>query len=433
MLIIFVIINIVGWAVFFAHLAKKSTLWWAKKIAHPTWLLMATVLTSNSLWAATDNDYWQLPIPPQGDAPQTHHPVTHDISPESCALCHKKQADEWQDSYHAKAASDGLIGQLHYFDQDSAESCLSCHTPRSEQIEDWQDQTLKFKATGIDCASCHLRQHQRYGANNKPTPVHGTVQAKPLFKKADFCSRCHQFSEGRGLKLTGSFLENTHQEWQQSKWSKQNKTCQSCHMPNGSHRFKGIHDAEMTRSALTIKAIRKVAGFSLSLSNQFAGHAFPTYATPRIIVTLTSHDGKNKKNHIIQRQLFLDKHQSLQQKVDTRLQAGETITLFLPLKPHQQATANIRVEPDHFYKQVIYPYFLEESDEVLDQDDKQAQHLLLKAKQVNRDYTLYDIQCPSWQQKNHHCTLSPQPPKGDLMSLPKDNSTIKNHLPSRRN
>ncbi|HFC93149.1 MAG TPA: hypothetical protein ENJ51_10090, partial [Leucothrix mucor] len=70
-------------------------------------LIMVCVLTNRSLWATTDNDYWQLPIPPQGDAPQTHHPITHDISPKSCALCHKKQADEWQDSYHAKAASDG--------------------------------------------------------------------------------------------------------------------------------------------------------------------------------------------------------------------------------------------------------------------------------------------------------------------------------------
>jgi hypothetical protein len=383
---------------------------------------MVCVLISSSIVAEVNNDYWQLPIPLQGDAPKTNHPATHDINPKSCALCHKKQAAEWQNSYHAKAASPGLIGQLHYFDQDNAISCLSCHTPRSEQINDWQDQTLKFKATGIDCASCHLRQHQRYGATTKITPVHGTVQAKPLFKKADFCSRCHQFTEGRGLKLAGSFLENTHQEWQQSNWSQEGQTCQSCHMPKGSHAFKGIHDAEMTRSAFNIQALREATGFSLSLSNQFAGHALPTYATPRIIVTLTSVD--QQKTHIIQRQLILDDQQNLRQKTDTRLQAGETIKLFLPLKPQQQATATIRVEPDHFYQQVIYPYFLEDNDDSeLSEEDKQALQLLLKAKQVKNDYTLYDIQCPSWQQKNHHCTLSPQPPKGESMPLLKANST----------
>jgi putative hemolysin len=386
--------------------------------------MVACLLTNRSLWAETTADYWQLPIPLQGDAPKTHHPITHDINPTACAVCHKKQFDEWQDSYHAKAASAGLIGQLHYFDQDSAISCLSCHTPRSEQIEDWQDQTLKFKATGIDCASCHLRQHQRYGVTKKPTPVHGTVQAEPLFKKADFCSRCHQFSEDRGLKLAGSFLENTHQEWQQSKWGQQNKSCQSCHMPNGSHRFKGIHDADMTRSAFKIQAIREATGFKLSLSNQFAGHALPTYATPRIIVTLASTDGNAKKVHIIQRQLFLDKQQSLQQKVDTRLQAGETIDLFLRLDPKQHAVASIRVEPDHFYQQVIYPYFLEDSeDNTADENEQYALQLLRKAKQVKRDYTLYDIQCPNWQQKNQPCTLSPQPPKGELMPTIEDRST----------
>jgi len=395
-------------------ITKKRYLIWLSLL-----MMVCVLFTNTILWAAADNDYWQLPIPPQGDAPQTHLPITHDISPKTCALCHKKQVDEWQDSYHAKAASAGLIGQLHYFDQDNAESCLSCHTPRSEQIEDWRDQTLKFKATGIDCASCHLRQHQRYGVNRKETAVHGIVKAKPLFKKADFCSRCHQFSEGRGLKLAGTFLENTHQEWKQSKWSQgQQQTCQSCHMPNGSHRFRGIHDAEMTRSAFKIQAIREATGVKLSLSNQFAGHALPTYATPRIIVTLTSVDGKNKKEHIIQRQLFLDKQQSLQQKADTRLQAGESIELFLTLKPKQPATATIRVEPDHFYKQVIYPYFLEDSEnDDLDEDEKEALQLLLNAKQVERDYILYDIQCPSWQQKDQHCTLSPQQPKGDPMSL----------------
>ncbi len=386
-------------------------------------LLVVCVLISDAIWAGTDNDYWQLPIPLQGDAPSTHHPVTHDISPKSCALCHKKQADEWKNSYHAKAASPGLIGQLYYFDQDDAVSCLSCHTPRSEQIQDWQDQSLKFKATGIDCASCHLRQHQRYGATSKTTPVHGTVQAKPLFKKADFCSRCHQFSEGRGLKLAGTFLENTHQEWEQSTWGKKGISCQNCHMPKGSHEFKGIHDANMTRQAFHIEAKREATGFSLSLSNQLAGHALPTYATPRITVTLQSRDKKNIKTHIIQRQLFLDQQQNLQQKADTRLQAGETIKLFLPLKVSQQATAIIRVEPDHFYQQIIYPYFLDDNDSELDKEEKQARQLLLKAKQVKSTYTLYQIQCPSWQQKNHHCTLSPQPPKGDIMTLIEENST----------
>ncbi len=390
-------------------------------------LSIVCVLSSRLIWAKADNDYWLLPIPLQGNAPATYHPITHDISPKSCALCHKKQANQWQSSYHAKAASPGLIGQLHYFDQGNAISCLSCHTPRSEQINDWQDQTLKFQATGIDCASCHLRQHQRYGANEKNTSVHGTVQANALFKQSNFCSRCHQFTTGRGSKLAGKFLENTYQEWQQSPWSEQGVSCQSCHMPKGSHRFKGIHDADMTRRAFKIEAVREATGFSLLLKNQFAGHALPTYATPRIVVTLESSDKQDKKTYIIQRQLFLNDEQNLQQKADTRLQAGESIKLFLPLTVKQQATATIKVEPDYFYQQVIYPYFLEDNDESdLNSEDKQSLKLLLKAKQISRDYILYDIQCPRWQvtqPQNHNCTLSPQLPKGDLMPSIKDHST----------
>jgi len=124
----------------------------------------------------------------------------------------------------------------------------------------------------------------------------------------------------------------------------------------------------------------------------------------------------------------LDSEQQLQQKADTRLQPNQTLELFLKLTPDQHANATIRVEPDHFYQQVIYPYFLEDDDSNttaidISKEEQQARRLLQQAKQEKRDYTLYDIQCPSWQKKNHQCTLSPQPPKGELMPSLKDNST----------
>ncbi len=376
---------------------------------NPTYLLFLLIIVclSTTVWA---NNYWQLPIPLQGKAPEKNHPLTHNVSPKSCGLCHQKQYKEWQGSWHAKAASPGLLGQLHYFDQDSSESCLTCHTPRSEQVQQWQTKQLNYQGAGIDCASCHLRQHQRHSTNEKTTTPHGKVQKKALFKQAEFCSPCHQFSEGKGLKLAGTFLENTHQEWQQSSWGKQGTTCQSCHMPNGSHQFKGIHDADMTRSAFKIKATREATGLRLLLTNHAAGHALPTYATPRIVVTLTS-DNNEQKQHIIQRQLYLDTEQQLQQKADSRLHPKQTLELFLTLTPEQQASATIRVEPDHFYQQVIYPYFLDDDSNAeatdMSKEEQQARQLLQQAKQENRDYTLYDIQCSRWQQKPHDCTLSP--------------------------
>jgi hypothetical protein len=180
-------------------------------------------------------------------------------------------------------------------------------------------------------------------------------------------------------------------------------------MPNGSHQFKGIHDPDMTRRAFKIQAIREATGLRLLLTNHAAGHALPTYATPRIIVTLTS-DSNEQKQHIIQRQLYLDTDQQLQQKADSRLQPNQTLELFLNLTPQQQAKATIRVEPDHFYQHVIYPYFLDDdnaSDTDISKEEQQARQLLQQAKQEKRDYTLYNIQCPHWQQKNHDCTLSP--------------------------
>ena len=395
-----------------------------KRKNNPCSLFLIILLwLSTTLWA---DNYWQLPIPPQGNAPQTHHPLTHNLNPKSCGLCHKKQYEEWQNSWHAKAASAGLLGQLYYFDQDNSESCLSCHTPRSEQIEQWQTEQLNYQGTGIDCASCHLRQHQRHGANEKTTTPHGKVQKKALFKQTEFCSPCHQFSAGKGLTLAGTFLENTHQEWQQSSWGKQNTTCQDCHMPNGSHQFKGIHDADMTRLAFKIRAIREATGLRLLLTNHAAGHALPTYATPRIVVTLTS-DNNEQKQHIIQRQLYLDAEQHLQQKADSRLHPNQTLELFLTLTPQQQASATVRVEPDHFYQHVIYPYFLDDnnaSNTKISKEEQKARQLLQQAQQEKRDYTLYDIQCPRWQQKKHECTLFPTPATGDPMIRKKEHHTL---------
>ncbi len=132
------------------------------------------------------------------------------------------------------------------------------------------------------------------------------------------------------------------------------------------------------------------------------------------MVTLTS-DNNEQKQHIIQRQLYLDTEQQLQQKADSRLHPNQTLELFLKLTPEQQASATIRVEPDHFYQQVIYPYFLDDNTDNesntemtnISKEEQKARQLLQQAKQEKRDYTLYDIQCSRWQQKPHDCTLSP--------------------------
>ncbi|MBA7466455.1 hypothetical protein ES707_01639 [subsurface metagenome] len=45
--------------------------------------------------------------------------------------------------------------------------------------------------------------------------------------------------------------ENTLVEWEQSPAARNGMTCQSCHMPQRRHLWRGIHDPDMVRSGLT--------------------------------------------------------------------------------------------------------------------------------------------------------------------------------------
>jgi len=62
-----------------------------------------------------------------------------------------------------------------------------------------------------------------------------------------------------------------------------------CHMPDRRHRWRGIHDADMVRSGLTITAKTGAARYrpgetalvTLRVTSTCVGHAFPTYVAPR--------------------------------------------------------------------------------------------------------------------------------------------------------
>jgi len=44
--------------------------------------------------AAGADEYWTLPIPPQGTAPADYVEPAKDLSPAACGVCHRKQFRE---------------------------------------------------------------------------------------------------------------------------------------------------------------------------------------------------------------------------------------------------------------------------------------------------------------------------------------------------
>jgi hypothetical protein len=94
---------------------------------------------------------------------------------------------------------------------------------------------------------------------------------------------------------------------------------------------------------------------ALRLTNTGAGHYFPTYVTPRVVVTMRQETASGKtlkgttQQHVIAREVTLDLSEEL---FDTRLAPDEERVIEYRLSARPRAThlaVEIRVEPDAFY------------------------------------------------------------------------------------
>ena len=326
--------------------------------------------------------HWRQPLPPQGPPPSRFTPLEASLQPEACGACHPVQHGDWRTSIHAASMGPGVAGQLREMlekDPRSALDCQNCHGPLFEQRplipKDGAlvpnpafDATLRPK--GIPCAGCHVRGHERFGpprrdgtvasaAPRESLPHHGVTRS-PAFLTSEFCRGCHQFTDD-GFALNGKLLENTYREWAASRFAAARVQCQDCHMPDRRHLWRGIHDAEMVRSGITVKLDAAAAGGgdtligTLSVTNTGIGHAFPTYVTPRVVLRgeLIDSDGQavagSRQETIIARDVTLDLAAELS---DTRLLPGETAVLEYRRRAGVagvRARFTVVVYPDWFY------------------------------------------------------------------------------------
>ncbi len=328
--------------------------------------------------------HWRPPLAPQGAPPARFSPLEASLHPEACGTCHSAQFADWRESTHAAATGPGLEGQLVEMlegDPGSALGCLTCHAPLAEQsplvaegdeVRPNPAHDGSLRAKGVPCAGCHVRGHQRFGpprrdgslASGVPrqTLPHDGVTRTPAFLKSEFCGSCHQFAPD-GFALNGKLLENTYNEWKASRFAREGVQCQDCHMPERRHLWRGIHDADMVRSGLTITAapgaVRyrpgDVAVVTLRVTSTRVGHAFPTYVTPRVVLSAELVDGAgqvlagSRQEKLVGREVALDLSR---EAFDTRLRPGQSVTLAFRMKvpgPGMRARLAVVVEPDAFY------------------------------------------------------------------------------------
>ncbi|MDX8413197.1 MAG: multiheme c-type cytochrome [Mariprofundales bacterium] len=367
-----------------------------KKLIFPVALiivgLLLTAASSSNSWLA---DHWDQPQATTSMPPNHWSALERNLHPEACAQCHQQQFNDWKFSRHAHAFSPGLVGQFAGMGTDDANDCLTCHTPLAEQkfnsnsmrrqsLADLRDHPLGFDPygnvnavatplthAGVTCASCHVRGWQRFGppvrgsmkTGHIKRAIHGGFTAKKEYLSSQFCASCHQFPQS--YAINGKPLENTLFEWKQSRFARENISCQQCHMPNRKHEFRGVHDAKMVLSGLKIESRALAHGAVLSIHSIAIGHAFPTYVTPRVIITAKALNNNNKElkhwRWIIERQV--EYSNGWQETRDNRIMPDETRDFIVEHAPDTTSTIHfvITIIPDHFYKGV-YRSLLDNGD-----------------------------------------------------------------------
>ena len=329
--------------------------------------------------------HWSRPIPPQGRPPGRFTPLEASLLPESCGGCHSAQLADWRRSRHAMSMGPGVKGQLVEMlgsDPESALGCYVCHAPLTEQQEKVAGREggllpnaafeAELQARGLACPACHVRGHQRFGPPKPDGSLlsevprerlpHNGVSRTSAFLRAEFCKECHQFPPD-GFALNAKLLENTYEEWRASPFGRSGVQCQECHMPGRRHLWRGIHDAEMVRSGLTVTVssdkehyqVGETVSVTLTITNSKVGHYFPTYVTPRVVVSGELVDGSggalagSRQETVIAREVTLDLSREL---FDTRLAPRQSLAFHYRHRlsaPGLTLRLAVSVYPDHFY------------------------------------------------------------------------------------
>jgi hypothetical protein len=247
-------------------------------------------------------DYWRQPLAPQGEPPSAWSKIEQSLSPSDCGQCHAEQFAQWQTSRHAHAFSPGLVGQLLGLSAVDTAECLQCHAPLAEQRIAFEAARVQgdaasaehqgLAASGNGCGGGHVRAYHRFGPPERGTGAvgpsaqtspHGGVMRTTAFEQSDFCGTCHQF--GAETAVNGKPLQNTYVEWRASPQAEQGARCQT---PDRAHLWRGIHDKDMVAKGLTAAITADAEKARFVLVNSGVGHAFPTYAVPKVVMNLVA-------------------------------------------------------------------------------------------------------------------------------------------------
>jgi hypothetical protein len=220
---------------------------------------------------------------------------------EQCKECHEDIHENWSKSWHSKSIIDPrTIRSFRTYILSGVDKlpdvkrtilrdmCLMCHAPAAmnasdslaEQIAglivtavDDKDASKREAAEkelakiNINCLTCHgtenpgglpagtFKPNTIFGPGNTEDAPHmdefgySTVKAENM-KKSEFCMPCHHGCPPGMSSKECPTQWTVYQEHYLAHGG--DKTCQQCHMQDGSHRFPGIYEKDFAKTAIDI-------------------------------------------------------------------------------------------------------------------------------------------------------------------------------------
>lgn len=183
-------------------------------------------------------------------------------SAEVCGQCHRAILESWKESSHARAMDSPLFqdalqaAELASGGAGVRRVCMGCHAPMAVEAGDLQlDRKVSWE--GVTCDYCHsIREVNVEGGVPRPRLVFGLIKSGPMkeatsgahstaysavHESSRVCAPCHEYRTPAGFPVLSTFSE-----WRASRFAKEGRNCQSCHM----YQVAGnVADVRLTRAA----------------------------------------------------------------------------------------------------------------------------------------------------------------------------------------
>src|SRR5579864_3979207 len=253
-------------------------------------------------------------------------------SAEVCGRCHRAIQEAWKTSAHAQAMEsrlfqDALDVAETKFGASARRTCLKCHAPVAVEKGDL-NLRQKVSWEGVTCDYCHsITSVSMAGSNPKAAVEFSMIKSGPirdaesmahgtsysaLHTSAEICASCHEYRNSLGFPVL-----TTYSEWKNSRYGKDGKACQSCHMsvtagavvdprvkrtndPINLHQMAGSHSIEQLTKTITAQLSTSREGDRLKVqmvvANRAAGHYVPTGSPLRQLILEVRADSFNGRN-----------------------------------------------------------------------------------------------------------------------------------------